>query len=1246
MNSKRKKNLYFTDKKEQKGISHFYSQSSKPNNQNNNNNNQNKSDKKLLSNEDKKLKERIISLSNNSINKKKFNKGNININETNSKAIKKLTPKYILNKTKSNKINEISERKKTKKIENIISASPIYKNEIISEGKTINNNIINHFDNNSNIHIGPNNKITIIKNIFNRTNKPQIKESNKKIRDIEMKIIKIKHKNNHTITEKIKKLRGKKLYKGLRNNFKKKFINRQSLSTYNSIDNIKNENNCFITSKNKNSFLHCNTASNNLKISSKIKSFKNKFSISYIGNNKQFYMNLSHSNFINTYPSLNNCKSEANHKIKNIKTIKTLSINSENNYKKIYTNFKRKRVQNKINLIRSTNNINSPHIGLKNKISSTSGNHKNNLSNEKYDKYITNNKGKKTIEINKIKNNNLNINNKFYQKIKKINLKTVRSNSINVNLINTTKNKKLNSDNNNNNTNNNSSYFMNVTLSNKLIALKNKDLSENKTIKNKISTIYKNNENIKENENNNEKELNFINIIRNSDSLNNQEDINQNYSSNLRNKIKIINYYYKKKAFSNVKDKNNLSNHNTLLQKYNTNLKKNDLNKDFNKNINDINEEDQIYNNIYQNSLTMYSIYILSKYYNLDKIGLSQILIYDKNNNIIPVLYSNSNSENDSFSLFINNNKYYKFKNKPKNYKIKQNNFTCEFKQNLYINFFINNYNSNNIHYIEIINYYNNKQKVSPSKDIKIYHENILLYEGVLSIDKPNKIRLDSNMVNNEKNDSKYIEKNIFSTLSTTSRKNFSLLSSNNSNVKIKQKNIEIFNSPKSNKSIKQEKIKFYKSNNGKLRKCLLYSNKSEINNINNNINKEKNYIKFEDICIVIVSNYGHKEYVGLTGIEFIDNKGKIINIEKAKTIGALPKDLYTIYNDDKEKRFFENIFNGDNNTNDINNMWATKLIKNYNHNKTSFSYSYIELSFYDKICLSKIKIYNYNDKNNLDIGAREIKLYFDNKYYDTIILRQGIGERIFDSLTNKNKNTDNNFELDENEDFSQVINFPINKNDMDKEYIYNYLNKNKFSSLLFNQNYETPYLPCCFILKFQFNNNYIYYKNKFIFDTYQDSLDKYNAIGLNKIEIYNEKGNNLLNCTNYKIISNCETLNEDLKEKDNTNYNSKILLNGTQNENGNNCLFFVFNYPVFISYIKFFPLEIKENIYSDNTVKDFKIFCDNYIVYEGTMNNDKPSCVYFTSDLKLMKNNLIPNNNKRRIKEEKNSKYISMTFT
>jgi len=513
--------------------------------------------------------------------------------------------------------------------------------------------------------------------------------------------------------------------------------------------------------------------------------------------------------------------------------------------------------------------------------------------------------------------------------------------------------------------------------------------------------------------------------------------------------------------------------------------------------------------------------------------------------------------------------------------------FICEFKPNLYINFFVNNIQSNNIDHLEIVNFFNNKQKISPSKDIKIYQQKILLYEGVLNMDKPNKIFFSSNK--NEK-------LNANSTLSASNRKRVNLF---NSSIKLDRKKIDNkYKSPKSkiytNKKVKNYKEEiFIKNNNDKdndkdnnindnnlnngekdsdsvrksdsIRKCLFDSIKTQdenemilTQNINNSVQiqeiQEKNYVKFENIRIVLISNYGHKDYVGLTGLEFIDNKGKVINIEKAKTIGALPKDLHTIYNDEKEKRIFENVFNGDNNTNDINYMWVTKL---NNTNIPFFTNPYIELSFYDKICLSKIKIYNYNDGNNLDICAREIKIFFDNKFYGKVFLRQGIGETIFSSIKTK-KNTDGN------DDFSQEITFPLTNFELEEKYITKKLKKNKFSSILFKQNYETPFLPFGFIIKFQFNNNYCTDSN--YYDTYNNILSKYKVIGLNKIEIYNEKGVNILNeNTEYKIISNCEILSdESLGENSN-----KILLNGTQNENGNNCLFYIFNKPIFLAYIK-----------------------------------------------------------------------------
>lgn len=50
--------------------------------------------------------------------------------------------------------------------------------------------------------------------------------------------------------------------------------------------------------------------------------------------------------------------------------------------------------------------------------------------------------------------------------------------------------------------------------------------------------------------------------------------------------------------------------------------------------------------------------------------------------------------------------------------------------------------------------------KIGPSKDIKIYQENNLLYEGILNYDKPNIIFLKSK-THYEKTDFKHIEKNI-----------------------------------------------------------------------------------------------------------------------------------------------------------------------------------------------------------------------------------------------------------------------------------------------------------------------------------------------------------------------------------------------------------------------------------------------------------------------------------------------------
>ena len=61
----------------------------------------------------------------------------------------------------------------------------------------------------------------------------------------------------------------------------------------------------------------------------------------------------------------------------------------------------------------------------------------------------------------------------------------------------------------------------------------------------------------------------------------------------------------------------------------------------------------------------------------------------------------------------------------------------------------------------------------------------------------------------------------------------------------------------------------------------------------------------------------------------FLRWKQRQIDIEKAKDIGALPKNLRIINIDDSDNRIFEKLFNGINNTNDSDNIWVKRIKKN-----------------------------------------------------------------------------------------------------------------------------------------------------------------------------------------------------------------------------------------------------------------------------------------------------------------------------
>ena len=161
----------------------------------------------------------------------------------------------------------------------------------------------------------------------------------------------------------------------------------------------------------------------------------------------------------------------------------------------------------------------------------------------------------------------------------------------------------------------------------------------------------------------------------------------------------------------------------------------------------------------------------------------------------------------------------------------------------------------------------------------------------------------------------------------------------------------------------------------------------------------------------------------------------------------------------------------------------------------------------------------------------------------------------------------------------------------------------------MYEQCYETPFLPNGYIIKLQFVNNY--YKGKAI----KKNKKSYNFIGISKIEIHDENGNEILtqNKSKYKILSNREMF---------ISRSNKIVINSLQNEDSNNNIYFIFDEVVKISFIKIFPLilEKDKNSYF-NTVKEIKIFCDNMIIFEGILYNHQASIILFTCDKNVIGN-------------------------
>ena len=495
--------------------------------------------------------------------------------------------------------------------------------------------------------------------------------------------------------------------------------------------------------------------------------------------------------------------------------------------------------------------------------------------------------------------------------------------------------------------------------------------------------------------------------------------------------------------------------------------------------------------------------------------------IINKNSEIKNAYYSIMKHSSLNNTRKINKFNFFKIKSSRSCYKNK-NNYSS----------FVNNDYKKNKNYSENKN--KNKNYISNKiKSIKKLSNNSFIFEK----NKKNKIKsrdsYDIKNINNEKN-------KIYSLSTIKLDKNNSI------------NNIKLLDSiKKNNNDIKHNSFNISTKNN-----TIINSKKKD--NSNN-----KRYIIFKKIRINILTNYGNTHLVGLTGINFIDKDNNKIDIESAETVGALPKDLRTLYYNENEYRIFENVFNGINNTINENLMWLTLINPN----------PFIEICFKNEMSLSRIEIWNFNEPLGLDKGAKDIEIIFDdngNKKYN-IILWKGLGIDYYNYFQNIN--------FDGSEDISNIY-FKLN----------NILKNN------------TKY-PTGFVFKLIFISNF---------------GDK-DMISLKKFELYNER--NIL-LSNYKIIH--DNYNNDVNHLNNNSLKNIIKTNNInyfyyhkfldfrKDEDSicNNLLFICFKEIVQIKYIK---IQNISNIKLKNTaVKNLQIYCDDLLIFEGELKQKGENIILF----------------------------------
>lgn len=248
----------------------------------------------------------------------------------------------------------------------------------------------------------------------------------------------------------------------------------------------------------------------------------------------------------------------------------------------------------------------------------------------------------------------------------------------------------------------------------------------------------------------------------------------------------------------------------------------------------------------------------------------------------------------------------------------------------------------------------------------------------------------------------------------------------------------------------------------------------------------KKQGVKGQVIFINITDSWGDLFYVGLNGLQVLDERGRPIPISvepgqtdprtglRTKTsVHAEPRDMNSIPGHGQDHRTLEKLFNEKNNTTDDRNMWLVPFNKGDDHT--------VRIDLGEQRGISAVRFYNYNKSAEDTLrGAKQVIIRVDDKLMTP---KKGVTLRVAPGTTQSEH------------DIGQDIKLPFKSGWTNDQIVPVQRSLDQATGVGFHQEYESIAMPVGFSLKIN------------LYSTHGDLF----YIGLNGIELYDQNGEELL---------------------------------------------------------------------------------------------------------------------------------------